>query len=266
MVIVIKGAGDIASGIACRLVRSGFSVAMTELPAPTTVRCAVAFSAAVLQGKQTVEGITAVCANSIQDARVILARKEIAVYVGDAALLCKELGAAVLVDAVLAKINTGTQRGMAPLVIGVGPGFTAGQDCDAAVETKRGHTLGRVLYTGSPIANTGIPGDIAGYTTERLLRAGADGVFFPKASIGDMVHKGDVVAYVGDTPVVAGVSGVVRGMLVQGTPVQQGMKSGDIDPRGIQEYCFTVSDKALSVGGGVLEAILHFQASEFYGG
>ena len=162
-----------------------------------------------------------------------------------------------MVDAILAKKNLGTHMDMAPAVIAVGPGFTAGVDCHAAVETMRGHTLGRVLYTGSPIPNTGVPGNIGGYTVERVLRAPASGVFKPCLEIGAMVKAGDVAAMVGDTPMLCTIDGCLRGLLQDGIEVYEGMKCGDIDPRCKPDHCLCASDKALAVGGGVLEALLH---------
>ena len=161
-----------------------------------------------------------------------------------------------MVDAILAKRNLGTTRDMAPAVIGVGPGFTAGLDCHAVVETMRGHTLGRVYYTGSALPNTAVPGLIGGYAGERVLRAPADGVFRRLREIGDLVEAGDVAATVEGEPMVCTISGVLRGILADGTPVFKGMKAGDVDPRAKVENCYTVSDKALAVGGGVLEAVL----------
>ena len=161
----------------------------------------------------------------------------------------------VLVDAILAKRNLGTTKDMAPVVIGVGPGFTAPVVCHACIETKRGHELGRVYYEGSPIPNTGVPGMIAGHAADRVLRAPADGIFEPVLEIGDVVSAGDIAATVAGVPLPCTIDGVIRGLLQEGVPVTKGMKSGDIDPRGIVEHCFTVSDKARAIGGGVLEAI-----------
>ena len=170
----------------------------------------------------------------------------------------QELHPDALVDAILAKKNLGTHITDAPIVIAVGPGFTAGVDCHAAVETMRGHTLGRVLYTGSPLPNTGVPGVIGGQAAERVLRAPADGLFEPCREIGDLVETGDTIAYVAGKPMKTTITGCLRGLLQAGVPVHEGMKSGDVDPRGKRENCDTASDKALAVGGGVLEALLHF--------
>ena len=162
----------------------------------------------------------------------------------------------VEVDAILAKRNLGTKIEDAPIVIGVGPGFTAGMDCHFVVETKRGHDLGRVITEGTAIPNTGVPGVIAGYAKERLICASGEGRFEPKAEIGDCVEKGQLVAMCGKNPVYAQMSGMIRGMLPEGIVVSKGMKCGDIDARREYAYCFTISDKARAVGGGVLEAIL----------
>ena len=167
-----------------------------------------------------------------------------------------ELNPHVLVDATLAKRNVGTRISDAPIVIGLGPGFVAGEDVHAVVETMRGHHLGRVLTQGRALPNTGVPGAILGYTEERVLRAPREGRFHGLLSIGDRVEAGQVVAEVAGDPVSAGVSGVLRGLLYDGLPVRRGQKVGDVDPRGVRENCFTISDKARAIGGGVLEAIL----------
>lgn len=257
MLIVVKGAGDLATGIACRLFRAGCSVVMTETAQPTTVRCTVAFSQAVYRGTAEVEGITALLVQSPQEALDCVRAGKVAVLVDPEGACVPALKPDGVVDAILAKKNLGTHMGMAPAVIAVGPGFTAGVDCHAAVETMRGHTLGRVLYTGSPIPNTGVPGNIGGYTVERVLRAPASGVFKPCLEIGAMVKAGDVAAMVGETPMLCTIDGCLRGLLQEGIEVYEGMKCGDIDPRCKPEHCLCVSDKALAVGGGVLEALLH---------
>jgi xanthine dehydrogenase accessory factor len=204
--------------------------------------------------------------NDAETARV-LAEKRIAVVVDPAASIVARCRPAAVVDAVMAKRNIGTACTDAPVVIGIGPGFTAGMDCHGVVETMRGHSLGRLIVRGSALPNTGIPGAVGGYTTERLLRAGADGVFEAAAEIGDLVRQGAIVAVVRHggpppvpvpVPVHAGITGILRGLLPTGIAVTRGMKAGDIDPRCDREHCFTVSDKALAVAGGVLEGILRF--------
>lgn len=259
MKILIKGAGDLATGIALRLYHCGHRILMTEIPIPLTVRRTVAFSRAVYERRARVEDVTAELAFSYEDAEHIMEEGNIAVVVDPQADIRRSFRPDVLVDAILAKKNLGTAMTDAPLVVGVGPGFTAGEDCHCVVETKRGHTLGRVIWRGSAIPNTGVPGNVGGYTTERLLRASGAGKMEPTAHIGDRVEKGQIVAYTGGKPVYAAMSGLVRGMLQAGVDVTERLKIGDIDVRCEPEHCRTVSDKALSIGGGVLEAILAFE-------
>lgn len=271
LTVLIKGAGDLASGVAWRLYRAGFRVVMTETPQPTAIRRAVAFAQAVYDGEVTVEGVTARClslepppegAGEIDIRATLIKRVKdlwqqgiIPVLVDPQAQAIPLLRPQVVVDAIIAKRNLGTRIGDAPLVIALGPGFTAGVDAHAVVETKRGHTLGRVFWEGSAAPNTGIPGEVGGYGEERVLRAPAAGLFRACKAIGDTVTRGETVAFVDDQPVQARLSGVLRGILHDGLAVRPGMKVGDVDPRGIREYCFTISDKALAVAGGVLEAI-----------
>lgn len=255
MRIVIKGAGDIASGIALRLRHCGFDIIMTELAFPTSIRRTVCFSEAVFHGKATVEDEQALLCtpNNVESA---LNEGKIAVLVDPNCNCVDTLKPDVLVDARLMKRNVDTKITDAPFVVGVGPGYTAGKDCHAVVETQRGHRLGRVIWKGSAEANTGIPGSIAGFSVERLLRAPCNGIFTPVKCIGDEVNKGDVAATVNGVPMICLIGGTLRGLLPDGTEVFEGMKSGDVDPRCQREHCFTASDKALAVAGGVLEAIL----------
>lgn len=257
MAILIRGAGDIATGIALRLYRAGFQIVMTDLPQPTSIRRTVCFSEALRLGEMLVEDVCARRAGTAQEALDIAAAGDIAVLADPECALLPQLHPAALVDAILAKHNLGTHRNMAPVVVTVGPGFTAGEDCHAAVETMRGHTLGRAIYQGSALPNTNIPGLIGGYAGERVLRAPADGIFTRILDIGDEVQPGDIAGTVNGQPMKCTIGGVVRGILPSGTPVHRGMKSGDVDPRCQPEYCTTASDKALAVGGGALEAILH---------
>ena len=259
MRVLIRGAGDIASGIALRLYRAHFQVVMTDLPHPTAIRRTVCFSKAIVNGTATVEQVTARFAQTADEAEQILQAGEIPVLADPDCLCLKSVKPDVLVDAILAKRNLGTTINDAPIVIGVGPGFTAGVDCHAAVETMRGHTLGRAIYEGSPLPNTAVPGLIGGYAGERVLRAPDDGVFHLLKDIGSVVAEGDTVGEVNGKPMQCTIGGVLRGVLADGTPVHKGMKSGDVDPRCKVEYCYTASDKALAVGGGVLEAILYLR-------
>ena len=258
MLVMIKGAGDIASGIALRLWRAGINVVMTDLPKPSSIRRTVCFSEAVYRGETKVEEVRARLAADAADALRLLEEDILPVIVDPKAESAKELHPDVIVDAILAKENLGTAITDAPGVIGVGPGFTAGTDCHAVVETMRGHTLGRVIYTGSALPNTNIPGLIGGFAGERVLRAPADGIFRQVLDIGASVRQGDVAGTVGDAPMLCQIDGMLRGILADGTPVFRSMKAGDVDPRGVREYCDLVSDKALAIGGGVLEAILRF--------
>lgn len=256
MLAVIRGAGDLATGIALRLRRARVQVVMTDLPRPTAIRRTVCLSQALLYGSMTVEEIRAVRAEGPEAARRRLAEGLVPVLADPEGRCVPALRPDAVVDAILAKRNLGTAITDAPAVIGVGPGFTAGEDCHAVVETMRGHTLGRVFYTGSALPNTGVPGLIGGFAGERVLRAPADGVFRQRLEIGSLVKAGDVAAEVAGTPMVCTLDGVLRGILADGTRVHRGMKAGDIDPRGETAHCHTVSDKALAVGGGVLEALL----------
>ena len=281
MLILIRGAGDIASGIALRLYRAGMDVIMTELPHPTAIRRTVCFSEALRKSMEVfVEDVAAVPlrlpAGALEadegkafteNVWSVLKSRKIAVIEDPDAVSCRILHPDAVVDAILAKRNLGTKITDAPVVVAAGPGFTAGVDCHAVVETMRGHTLGRVICEGTALPDTGIPGNIGGYTSERVLRAPADGIFRTVREIGDHVEAGEAVAYVEegpdsagekrpDSPVIAALSGVLRGLLPDGTPVRKGMKSGDVDPRDVMDNCHTASDKALAVGGGVLEAVL----------
>ena len=230
MLVLIRGAGDLATGIALRLFRSHLCVVMTDLPQPTAIRRTVCFSQAILYGSYQVEAVTAELAATEADVRHILADGT----------------------------TVGTTATIVPLVIGVGPGFCAGRDCHAVIETMRGHTLGRVIRSGEPIPNTNIPGLIGGFTGERVLRAPDDGIFHQLLDIGTTVQAGDIAGEVNGKPMACTISGVIRGMLADGTPVFKGMKSGDVDPRGEISYCQTASDKAIAIGGGVLQAILEY--------
>lgn len=254
--VLIKGAGDLASGVAARLYRCGFPVAMTELPRPLMVRRTVAFGEAVYEGEVTVEGITARRVDDAAAARQALAGRVIPVLVDPHASRARDLAPAVLIDAIMAKRNTGTTLADAPLVIALGPGFTAGVDCHAVIETNRGHCLGRVITEGSAEPDTGRPGVIGGKTDERILRAPVAGHVEALTAIGDRVEAGQMLALVGGAGVCAGTSGVLRGLVRPGAWVPAGEKIGDVDPRAAPEHCYLISDKALSVAGGALEAIL----------
>ncbi len=256
--VMIKGAGDLASGVAHRLYQAGFNLIMLELAEPLVVRRSVAFATAVYEGFMKVEGVEARCCQKMGEARELLAEGIIPVLIDPQEKTRQEWAPDVFIDAILAKRNTGTTKDKAPLVIGLGPGFVAGEDVHAVVETQRGHNLGKVYYAGSAAPNTGSPGEVAGFTRERLLRAPAAGKFSPRKGLGELVRQGEIIALIGAVPLQAEIDGLIRGLLYPGLEVQKGMKVGDIDPRGQDVDYRTISDKARAVGGGVLEAILHF--------
>ena len=254
-IVVLKGGGDLATGIAHRLQRCGFRLVITEIGQPTVIRRSVAFANAVYNGEMTVEEVTAVLTKPEQ-IESCWQRGTIPVVIDPACQIRHQLNPWGLVDAILAKTNLGTSRSDAQVVVGVGPGFAAGQDVHRVVETMRGHDLGRVITCGSAHPNTGVPGDIGGYTLERLVKAPCAGVFRSVRSIGDVVRAGEVLAYVDESAVTGQIDGVLRGLLYDGLHVTTGMKIGDIDPRAKVEHCWSISDKARAIGGGVLEALL----------
>jgi xanthine dehydrogenase accessory factor len=259
--VVVRGAGDIATGTICRLFRAGFEVVALETAQPTVIRRTVSFAEAVFEGSFQLEGITARRADTLEEVERALLDEVVPVAVDPEGLLIRALKPAAVVDAILAKRNLGTVRGMAPAVIGLGPGFDAGGDVDAVIETNRGHHLGRVILEGKPHPDTGIPGTIAGVTAERVIRSPAGGLSEELCSIGDLVKKGDPVLAVqseaGERSIItAPIDGMVRGLIRNGTRVSVGFKVGDIDPRGADADCTTVSDKARAVAGGVLEAVM----------
>jgi len=257
LVVLIRGAGEMASGVAHRLYRCHFKICMLEIPRPLAVRREVSFSEAIYDGEKEVEGVRAKKVLSPGEIESVWGERKIPVLVDPEGKGTRStLKPDVVIDAILAKTNLGTRITDAPLVVGLGPGFTAGKDVHRVVETNRGHYLGKVILEGAAEPDTGIPGEIGGYGIERLLRAMKKGVFHPQKAIGDRLTKGSVVAVVEEYPIIAGVSGVVRGLLREGVEVKRGTKVGDIDPRGNRDHCFSISEKSRAIGGGVLEAIL----------
>ncbi|EHL70088.1 selenium-dependent molybdenum cofactor biosynthesis protein YqeB [Cloacibacillus evryensis] len=251
---VVRGGGDLATGIIYRLWRVGYSVLALETALPLVVRRTVSVASAVFDGRAKVEDMSAVLIGSMKEYDP--ASDVIQVLVDPEGRSIREVKPDILVDAVMAKKNIGTTKDMAPTVIAVGPGFSAPGDVDAVIETKRGHTLGRVIRYGSAIPNTGVPGIIKGYGTERLLRAPTDGYLLPVRKIGDEVSVGEVVGYVGGVEVCARVDGVLRGLIHPRVRVTNGLKIGDVDPRGDPSHCWSITDKALAIAGGVLEVIM----------
>ena len=256
--VCVKGGGDIASGVSWRLHRCGFRVLITELSTPMAVRRRVAFCEAVYDGHAEVEGVEAILIHEATESYALWDNGKIPLMVDPDCRIAKAIQPDVIVDAILSKRNTGTAIDDAPIVIALGPGFEAGKDTHAVVETQRGHYLGRLLTKGSAAPNTGVPGPIAGITSDRVLRAPVEGVWESRADIGDRVKKGDQVGSVAGQPVNALIDGVLRGLIRSPIPVKKGLKIGDIDPRGVTAYCHTISEKALAISGGVLEGILTF--------
>ncbi len=246
-----------ASGIAYRLHQCHMKVFITEVSTPTTVRRPVAFAEAAYEGKHVIEGIEAVKVATPEEAFAAWDRGAIPLFIDPQAGVRQLMPPTVLVDAIMAKKNTGTQKSDAPVVIGVGPGFSAGENVHAVVESNRGHNLGRVLWRGRAEEDTGLPAPVSGYAEERVLRVPRKGRFKALREIGDSVRPGEIVAHVDGDQIQAQIRGILRGLLKDGIAVDAGIKAGDIDPRGEREYCYLISDKARAIGGGVLEAILH---------
>ncbi|NLM42969.1 MAG: EF2563 family selenium-dependent molybdenum hydroxylase system protein [Clostridiales bacterium] len=255
-IVVIRGAGDIASGVGYRLKKSGFRVIMLEIDKPTVVRRTVSFASAIYKGETMVEDMKAIKVDTAKEALEISKENLIPVLVDKEGKSIEVIKPTAVVDCILAKKNLGTNINMAPAVIGVGPGFQAGVDVHAVVETKRGHDLGRVIWNGSAAPDTGIPGDIEGYSSERLIRATSEGRLKIIKDIGQIVKKGERLCEIDGEYVIAAIDGLLRGMIMDGSWVYKGMKIGDIDPRGNEVNCYTISDRARAVGGGVLEALL----------
>jgi len=256
---IIRGGGDLGTGVAYRLHRAGFPLIVLELAHPLVVRRSVALASAVLEGEVIIEELHGRLVETAEDAEQLTYEGGLPVLIApDLTQVIQRLSRPIyaIVDARLAKRNIDTDIKQAPLVIGLGPGFTAGLDCHAVVETKRGHTLGRVMWDGPALPNTGTPGVIAGKGAERVLRAAADGHVVWEHNIGIAVKQNQRIGSVAGVPVLAPFDGVIRGLIAQGTQVNIGMKIGDVDARADISACFTISDKALSIGGGVLEALL----------
>mgnify|MGYP000671267091 FL=1 len=265
--IIVRGAGDLATGTIHRLKKSGFRLLVLETDHPAAIRIQVALSEAVYSKSACVEGVEAV---RVEDEKQMIdawKNGKVPVMVDPKGESIASMQPKVIVDAILAKRNLGTNKNMAPLTIALGPGFTAGVDVDVVIETKRGHNLGRVIREGSAYPNTGIPGIIGGYGAERVIHAPADGILKNKSKIGDIVEKGQVIAVIEasdkenvadikKTEVTATIDGLLRGLIRDNYPVTKGFKIADIDPRKEElANCFTISDKARCIAGSVLEVI-----------
>lgn len=300
LLIICRGAGDLATGIIHRLHRAGHRVIVLETDYPAAIRRQVSFCEAVYDGSAAVEGVTARLVPALADAETdtetysgindtpaahIVSEKwdssaiEAVLEAGEVPLLIDPKGESiallkpdVVVDAIIAKKNLGTTINMAPLVIGVGPGFTAGQDVHLVIESMRGHNLARIITDGMAQPNTGVPGNIAGFTSERVIHAPAAGYIHDVRKIGDIVQKGDEIARIYPdkesydnalseyVPVNATITGIIRGLIREGYYFRKGFKIADIDPRESElTNCFTISDKARSIAGSVLEAVSAFE-------
>lgn len=266
--IIVRGGGDLATGVIYRIWSAGFAPLVLECAQPSAIRRQVALCEAVYSGKVTVEGMTGVRINTLSEALSVWEQGQVPILVDEAAACVKTLSPDIVVDAIIAKKNLGTNMDMAPLTIALGPGFTAGKDVHAVVETKRGHNLGRIIKAGSAAPNSGVPGIIGGFGKERVLHAAAEGSLHIVQDIGSIVAKGQLIAEITDmegkvTSVTASLSGIIRGMIREGFWVTKGFKIADIDPR--QEKlanCFTISDKARCIAGSVLELVCRYATEQ----
>ena len=249
---IVRGGGDLATGTIYRLWRVGYKVLCLESQFPLVVRRTVSAAQAVFDGACEVDGMKSVRIDSPDE----WVDDTIAVKVDPDGKCIGKMSPALLVDAIMAKRYTGTNKNMAPLVLAFGPGFSAPDQVHGVIETKRGHYLGRLITNGSAIPNTGVPGAEMGYTVERLLRAPKDGYVTPLKEIGDYAEAGEVVAAIDEMEIKAQITGILRGMIHPSVHVTAGMKIGDVDPRGVREHCFSITDKALAIAGGVLEAVM----------
>jgi xanthine dehydrogenase accessory factor len=254
--VLLRGGGDLATGVAARLHRSGFAVMVTEIAKPLAVRRLVALAEAIYAGEIRIEDFVGRRVEGMQEALDVLSAGEIPVLIDPDARICHALQPLALVDGRMLKKDHQVDFERAPLIIGLGPGFSAGENCHAVVETNRGHSMGRVLWDGSAEADTGIPEPVSGHAVDRVIRAPAAGEVRARVSLGTIVKKDELIATVGDADLLAPFDGALRGLLHDGVFVETGAKIGDLDPREQIDFCFQISDKALAVGGGVLEALL----------
>ena len=258
-IAAIRGGGDVATGIAHKLFRSGFKVLILEAEKPTMVRRTVSFGNAIFDGETVVEDVKSIRVHSLDEIFQMWKDGYIPVIVDRECSILDEIEVEILIDATLVKRNLGLHKDMAAITIGVGPGFNAGEDVDVVIETNRGHNLGKLIFSGYAKSDTGVPGEILGFSKERVLRAPCDGIIKNILDIGDRVKKDQIIAYVEEEPVKASIDGMLRGLIKNNLKVEKGLKIGDIDPRGQRKYCFTISDKARAIGGGVLESILYLK-------
>lgn len=263
MLIIIRGGGDLATGVAESLYLAGFKILILDIEKPSSIRRTVCFSEAIYDGKTKVEGIECQRVFSKEEMQFCWDKKIIPIIVDESGEIIKELKPDVVVDSIIAKKNLGTNRNMAPITIALGDGFEAGKDVDIVIETMRGHNLGRIITKGRALKNTGIPGEIRGVSKDRVIYSPEEGKFFAIKKIGDIVKKDETIGFVDNIEVKGKISGILRGTIRDGYLVKKGMKIGDIDPRlEEKENCFTISDKARALGGAVLKAILYKMMEE----
>ncbi|PLV57925.1 selenium-dependent molybdenum cofactor biosynthesis protein YqeB [Brachyspira pilosicoli] len=263
--VIVRGAGDLATGVVYSLYKAHFKVIILETQHPSAIRRKVALSEAVYDGKTKVEDIEAVLVKNYEEALNIIANKdykEIPILIDPNCEILNHIKPTFLIDAIIAKKNLGTNKSMAKYTIALGPGFTAGKDCDIVIETMRGHNLGRIYLEGEAIPNTGIPGNIGGKEAERVIHASSDGIIKNIKKIGDFVREKEVIAYINNDnkkiEVIAPFEGLLRGIIRDGFKVRNGLKIADIDPRKSEyDNCFTISDKARNLGGAVLTAMMY---------
>ena len=261
-IILVRGAGDLATGVILKLKNCGFKVVALEIEKPLAIRRQVAFSEAVYEGEYTIENSTCKLCNSVTEVKDVLDEGKVALLIDETGESIKSIKPKVVVDAILAKRNIGTTKDMAEITIGLGPGFFAGNDVDFVIETMRGHNLGKIITKGRAIENTGIPGEIKGFSKERVVYSNASGIIEKVHDIGSIVNKGEVICYIIDEhkqkhEILASLDGILRGLIREGAKVKNNLKIADIDPR-IEEVnnTFTVSDKARCIAGAVLEVII----------
>lgn len=257
--VVIRGGGDLASGIAYTLFTCGFNIIMLEIASPLAVRRTVSFAQAVFDGKAIVEDIEAIQVEGTEDIFDCWNEKCIPIMVDENCRILDNVKPDILIDCIMAKKNLGTTINMAPITIGIGPGFTAGLDVHAVIETKRGHDLGRIILNGCAEENTSLPGSILGYDLERLIKSPISGRVKTIKNIGDLVKKDNIICFINNKPVSAQINGILRGLVMNNIFVEKDVKIGDIDPRCKKEYCYTISDKARTIAGSTLQAILYFK-------
>ena len=263
--VIVRGAGDLATGIVYSLYKAHLKIIVLETQYPSSIRRKVSLSEAVYDGESKVEDIEAVLVKSYEEALNIIANKnytKIPILIDPNCDILKNIKPAFLIDAIIAKKNLGTNKSMAKYTIALGPGFTAGKDCDIVIETMRGHNLGRMYLEGEAIPNTGIPGNIGGKEAERVIHASSDGIIENVKNIGDFVKEKEVIAYINNNnekiEVLATFDGLLRGIIKDGFKVHKGLKIADIDPRKSEyDNCFTISDKARNLGGAVLTAMMY---------